>query len=76
MPKDIGSIEVAPGGLSIFADKAKIVKIRDIFYQGRGEGYLFHKKLFASCSWLIFCLLQGYEGKNCLQSERKCFEIH
>ena len=41
---------------------------------GGGGGYLFHKKLFTSCSWLkTNCLLQGYEGKKLSAKEREIF---
>ena len=46
-----------------------------IFY--RGGGYLFRKKIVRKL-WLAenICLLQDYEGKNCLQSKENFLQIH
>ena len=44
---------------------------RPLFLSG---GYLFRKKeLFASCSWLKNCLLQGYEEKKLSAKRREFF---
>ena len=56
--------------------KIKILRDRPLFFIGGGGGggvTFFVKKLFASCSWLKNCLLEGYELKKLSAKQKKIF---